>query len=186
MKRLIQTGLLAAIVLVTGSCKKYLDLAPISNQSTANFFKSESDIDQALAGTYNVLLAFPDVNNYNLSECRSNNFYLASVDAQRDYYSINHFQITSALAMLETAWTNDYKLIGRANQILDVVDKITFQDSTKRRREKAEARFLRAYAYFELVKAFGAVPLITKSVTSEEAMTYGRVGADTIYSVITA
>lgn len=186
MKSFIKITALFALVLFAGSCKKYLDLAPISNQSTASFYKSESDIDQALAGTYNVLLAFPDVNNYNLSECRSNNFYLASVDAQRDYYSINHFQLTAAMAMLETAWANDYKLIGRANQILDVIDNITFADSVKRKRQKAEARFLRAYSYFELVKAFGAVPLIQHVITSEEAMTYGRVGIDTIYNFITS
>jgi len=148
MNALNKITVLLAIVLSLGYCKKYLDLAPISNQSTASFYKSESDIDQALAGTYNVLLAFPDVNNYNLSECRSNNFYLASVDAQRDYYTINHFHVNSQLAMLETAWANDYKLIGRANQVLDAIDNITFLDSTKRKREKAEARFLRAYSYF--------------------------------------
>ncbi|HSC39983.1 MAG TPA: RagB/SusD family nutrient uptake outer membrane protein [Chitinophagaceae bacterium] len=186
MNALNKITVLLAIVLSLGSCKKYLDLAPISNQSTASFYKSESDIDQALAGTYNVLLAFPDVNNYNLSECRSNNFYLASVDAQRDYYTINHFQVNSQLAMLETAWTNDYKLIGRANQVLDAIDNITFLDSTKRKREKAEARFLRAYSYFELVKAFGAVPLIQHAINSDEALNYGRVGIDTIYSFITS
>ena len=87
------------------SCKKYLDLAPISNQSTANFFKNESDIDQALTGVYNTLLCLPDIINYNLSECHTNNFYLASVDAQRDYYTINHFEVTSQMAMLSTAWT---------------------------------------------------------------------------------
>src|ERR1700755_942302 len=114
MKSLIKIISCIALLCSLGALKKYLDLTPISSQSTTSFYKSESDIDQALAGVYNVLLSFPDANNYNLSECRSNNFYLASVDAQRDYYSINHFQLTSALAMLETAWTNDYKLIGRA------------------------------------------------------------------------
>jgi hypothetical protein len=178
--------LFTLILLITAfcSCKKYLDLAPISNQATSNFFKNESDIDQALTGVYNTLLGFPDVNNYNLSECHTSNFYLASVDAQRDYYTINHFEVTSQLAMLETSWTNSYKLIGRANQILDVIDNITFVDATKRSREKAEAQFLRAYAYFELVKIFGAVPLIDKTVSSSEVLNYPRVSADTIYNFI--
>ena len=178
--------LFTLLLLITAfcSCKKYLDLAPISNQATNNFFKNESDIDQALTGVYNTLLGFPDVNNYNLSECHTTNFYLASVDAQRDYYTINHFEVTSQLAMLETSWTNSYKLIGRANQILDVIDNITFVDATKKSREKAEAQFLRAYAYFELVKIFGAVPLIDKTVSSSEVLNYPRVSADTIYNFI--
>lgn len=168
------------------SCKKYLDLAPISNQATNNFFRSESDIDQALTGVYNTLLGFPDVNNYNLSECHTNNFFLSSVDAQRDYYTINHFEVNPQLAMLETSWVNSYKLIGRANQILDVIDNIPFIDATKRSREKAEAQFLRAYAYFELVKIFGGVPLIDHPVTSTEVLNYPRVGADSIYNFIIA
>ena len=178
--------LFSLLVLSTAfcSCKKYLDLAPISNQATNNFFKSESDIDQALTGVYNTLLGFPDVNNYNLSECHTSNFFLASVDAQRDYYTINHFEVTSQLAMLETSWTNSYKLIGRANQILDVVDNITFVDASKQQREKAEAKFLRAYAYFELVKIFGAVPLIDHNVTSSEVLNYPRTSADSIYNFI--
>ncbi len=135
---------------------------------------------------YNVLLAFPDANYYNLSECRSNNFYLVSVDAQRDYYTINHFQVTPALAMLETSWTNSYKLIGRANQLLDAVVNVTFLDSTKRKREIAEARVLRAYAYFDLVRIFGAVPLIQHVITDVDALSYGRVGIDTMYNFITS
>jgi hypothetical protein len=166
------------------SCKKYLDLAPISNQSTSNFFKNESDIDQALTGVYNTLLTYPDVINYNLSECHTNNFFLESVDAQRDYYTINHFEATPQLAMLSTAWTTSYKLIGRANQILDVIDNITFLDATKKAREKSEAQFLRGYAYFELVKIFGAVPLIDRTVTSAEVLNYPRVSIDTIYNFI--
>ena len=168
------------------SCKRYLDQSPISNQSTSTFFKSESDIDQALAGVYNVLLTFPDVNNYNLSECHTNNYLIATVDAQRDYFTINHFDVTPQMALLETSWTNSYKLIARANQILDVIDNITFLDSTKQMREKAEAKFLRAYAYFDLVKLFGAVPLIDHVVSSTEVLNYGRTGADSIYNFIIA
>src|SRR5688572_14398071 len=182
----VYNKIFALVLIITSfcSCKKYLDLAPISNQSTANFFKNESDIDQALTGVYNTLLTYPDVINYNLSECHMNNFYLASVDAQRDYYTINHFEATSQLAMLTTAWTTSYKLIGRANQILDVIDNIPFLDATKKAREKAEAQFLRGYAYFELVKLFGAVPLIDRTVTSTEVLNYPRVAIDTVYNFI--
>jgi hypothetical protein len=172
------------IIATCSSCKKYLEQAPISNQASNNFYKSESDIDQALAGVYNTLLGFPDVNNYNLSECHTNNYIIANVDAQRDYYTINHFEVTSQLAMLETSWTNSYRLINRANQVLDVVDNITFVDATKKAREKAEAQMLRAYAYFELVKLFGAVPLIDHVVTSEEVLNYRRTSADSIYNFI--
>jgi hypothetical protein len=186
MKLSIKIFLFFISVTVLSSCKKYLDLAPISSQANTNFFKSESDIDQALAGVYNVLLTYPDVDNYYLSECRSSNFYIYSVDAARDYYTLAHFQTTSSLDALETSWTMNYRLIERANHILDVIDNISFADTTKRSREKAETRFLRAYAYFDLVKIFGPVPLIKTVVSSTDAMKYPRVGTDTIYNFITS
>jgi len=186
MKRYYKLFTVIALSATFCSCKKYLDITPISNQATSNFFKNESDIDQALAGVYNALLPFPDVNNYNLSECHTNNYLIASVDAQRDYFTINHFDVTPLMGTIETSWTNSYKLIGRANQILDVIDNIAFLDDAKRLREKSEARFLRAYAYFELVKVFGAVPLIDHMVSSAQSLNYGRTSADSIYNFIIA
>ncbi|RFM33923.1 RagB/SusD family nutrient uptake outer membrane protein [Chitinophaga silvisoli] len=170
---------------ILAACNKdFLDTAPISNQNESSFYKTENDIVQAVSGVYNKLLTFPDVNNLYLSEVRSNNYYVDRQDAARDYFSLSAFEITSALGTLQTAWTNDYEMIERANQVLDRIDEISFTDTTKRSRMKGECKFLRALAYFELVKAFGAVPLIEHTVSSEEALSYPRVGADTIYNFI--
>jgi hypothetical protein len=157
---------------------------PISNQSETGFYKTENDIIQAVNGVYNKLLTFPDINNIYLSECRSNNYYVDRQDAARDYFSISAFELTPALGTLQAAWTNDYELIERANQVLDKIDNITFRDTTQRNRLKGECKFLRALSYFELVKVFGAVPLIERTLSSQEALTYGRVGVDTIYNFI--
>ncbi len=54
----------------------------------------------------------------------------------------------------------------------------------KKAREKAEAQLLRAYAYFELVKVFGPVPLIDRTVTSLEVLNYPRVNIETVYDFI--
>lgn len=184
MKRLhIYAALL--LLIITSSCNKdFLDTVPISNQSETGFYKTENDIIQAVSGVYNKLLGFPDVNNIYLSECRSSNYYVDRQDAARDYFSISAFEVTPALGTLQTAWTNDYELIERANQVLDRIDDIPFSDTTKRSRLKGECKFLRALSYFELVKVFGGVPLIDKVVSSQEALSYGRVGADTIYNFI--
>lgn len=173
------------ILTILAACNKnFLDQVPISNQSESGFYKTENDILQAVSGVYNKLLTFPDINNIYLSECRSNNYYVDRQDAARDYFSISAFEITPALGTLQGAWTNDYELIERANQVLDKIDNIPFADTTKRSRLKGECKFLRALSYFELVKVFGAVPLIDHTVSSAEALNYPRVGVDTIYNFI--
>jgi hypothetical protein len=180
-------NIISAIIIVTifAACNKdFLNTVPISNQSESGFYKTENDIVQAVSGVYNKLLTFPDVNNIYLSECRSSNYYVDRQDAARDYFSISAFELTPALGTLQTAWTNDYELIERANQVLDRIDNISFIDTTKRSRLKGECKFLRALSYFELVKVFGAVPLIDHNVSSTESLNYPRVSADTIYSFI--
>lgn len=178
------TWLIAVASLFFINCRKDLALSPISSLSINNFFQSETDVDKALGGVYNKLLSFPDVNNIYLSEARSNNYYVARQDAARDYFIIAGFEVTSQLGTLGAAWRNDYELIARANQILENIDKITFADSSRKNKIKGECRFLRALSYFELVKVFGGVPLVTHPVTSSEALKYPRISLDTIYNFI--
>jgi hypothetical protein len=137
-----------------------------------------------VGGVYNKLLTFPDIYNLYLSECRSNNYYVARPDAARDYFNISAFELTSQLGTLGTAWRNSYELIERANKVLGRIDPINFTDATKKKRYKGEVSFLRALSYFELVKAFGDVPLIDKEITSAEAGNYPRVAMDKVYDLI--
>jgi hypothetical protein len=169
-----------------GGCSKdFLNQSPISNLAEDTYYQTESDFDRAVSGVYAKLLTFPDVNNLYLSECRSNNYYVARQDAARDYFNISSFEVTSQLGTLGTAWRNDYELIERANKVLSRIDNVPFLDDNKKARYKGEVSFLRALAYFELVKAFGPVPLIDKElIASSEAANYPRVGIDTVYNFI--
>lgn len=177
--------LVPLIYIILISCKKdLLNTVPISFNADNNFYKSESDFDKAISGVYNKLLSFPDINNIYLSEIRSSNFYIPRQSAQRDYFNISGFEVTSQLVTLQTAWGNDYALIGRANELLDKIAAFTYADSTKKKRIMGEARFLRALSYFELVKAFGPVPLVDHQISSSQAFNYPRVGIDTVYNFI--
>lgn len=174
------------LIMSLGACKKdFLTLSPVSNLAETNFYQTEADFDRAVGGVYNKLLGFPDINNLYLAECRSNNYYVARQDAARDYFNISAFEVTSQLGTLGTAWRNDYELIERANKVLGRIDAVAFADEGKKNRYKGEVSFLRALAYFELVKAFGAVPLVDKELMSSgEAANYPRVGIDTVYNFI--
>ncbi|GAA0529819.1 RagB/SusD family nutrient uptake outer membrane protein [Chitinophaga japonensis] len=179
----ITVSLLAAVV--SSACNSdFLDTVPISNQSENGFYKTENDITQAVSGVYNMLLGWPSIHHIYLSEARSSNYFVDRQDAARDYFSISAFEVTAALGTVQAAWTDDYELIERANQVLDRIDEVPFTDAGKRDRMKGECKFLRALAYFELVKVFGRVPLIDRTVSSEEALTYGRSGLDSVYNFI--
>jgi hypothetical protein len=58
-----------------------------------------------------------------------------------------------------------YEIIFRANNVLQYIENA---DDVNINKYTAEAKFLRAYAYFNLVRLYGAVPLVTRVVSSEE------------------
>jgi hypothetical protein len=77
----------------------------------------------------------------------------------------------------------DYQIIARTNQILSLIDEIQFPDASKNN-IKGQALFLRAYAYFELVRYFGKVPMHLKPVTVRQEATLPLSSTDEIYAQI--
>lgn len=81
------------------------------------------------------------------------------------------------------AWQGHYHVIFRANLAIENIPGITM-DPALRDRLIGEARFLRAYAYFRLVQWFGDLPLITRSLTSDEYYNQARSAKEDIYAFI--
>lgn len=111
----------------------------------------------------------------------SRNLYIATTDAtdeaRTDYPSEVAWQILrgdwDATNNPMDVWGNLYASIRKANEFLSKIDAATIDDGT-RKRLKAEVRFLRAFQYFNLIKRYGAVPLITKPQSLNEDLQVGR------------
>jgi hypothetical protein len=184
MKKL--SYLLLTSVLIISSCQKELDQQPISNNTTDTYFAAPNDFLQATNAVYNDLLPYPD-RLLNLSETRSDNLYAVSEGGVRDWEGINSFHKTiAANPYVEEAWSKNFNGISRANTLLDQLVKngTVIPDEGLRKRYEAEAKFLRAFFYFDLVRWFGKVPLIDKPVLTEEALSIPRSPVADIYQLI--
>ncbi|MDQ0595050.1 hypothetical protein QFZ37_003419 [Chryseobacterium ginsenosidimutans] len=174
------------------SCEKDLLLEPENNITQNSFYTTELQINQALSGVYSGMVNASsrggfDVNFYLLaSEVRSNNFNAISQNGNRDYYAINRFQDTSSTEEVEILWEDAYQLISYANNIMARIDAVPFNDPATKEQYRSETRFLRAYAYFELMRNFGKVPLIDHPVSPEEAASIQRTDLATLYNFITS
>ncbi|OON66495.1 RagB/SusD family nutrient uptake outer membrane protein [Hymenobacter sp. CRA2] len=187
MKKLY-TFLLAAALLSLGSCEKDLDQNPLSNGSVPDFYQTATDFDQALTAVYSQLRGYPD-RLLVLSEIRSDNIYGVSSQGVRDWDPINNFNSTLAInPYVSDTWAQDYNAIYRANLFLDQLNERggAVLNETLRKRYEAEARFLRAFHYFDLVRTFGAVPLIERAVGPEEVAKIGRAPVAQVYELIIA
>src|SRR6187455_1265137 len=176
---------IAVVTLVASSCKKDLNQVPISTATTPTFYKQPSDFIQAVNATYNSLRGYPDRLLF-LSEVRSDNIYPTN-DVGRDPDPINNFAPGIATNVyVEEAWSANFSGIFRANTVLEQIAKngIYIGSVPLANRLTAEARFLRAFFYFDLVKYFGKVPLIDHPVTALEATGISRSSVGDVYTFI--
>lgn len=173
------------------SCEDELNQVPLSQGTTENFYSTENDFIQARNATYSI--AFHGTGTYgyanrvlNLSETRSDNFY-ATTQASRDWEGVNNFfNSLSSNSYIREAYVSNYNAIYKANQLLEQLelrgDVIT--DVEEREDLEAEARFLRAFCYFDLIRWYGPVPLVLNTLSPQQVAEIGRTPVTEIYDVI--
>jgi hypothetical protein len=94
------------------------------------------------------------------------------------------FIMNSINGLINSTWQNFYNIIFRANMVLDRIEAADPSVVTNKNRYIAEAKFLRAFAYFNLVRIYGDVPLVTLPISSVEALETPRSGTDAVYQLI--
>lgn len=185
--KLLKISLSALVVLFMLSCKdSFLDLQPISSAASGNFYKTAADMKVALNAAYAALHESGiSTNNYVFGEISSDNTYPVASGSVTDQDEFDRFYIRTTNPFISARWNHGYNAISRINTVLEKIVPVEMDDQLKKR-YVAEAKFLRAFIYFELVRTFGDVPLVTKTLTSSlpEAYDYGRDAATAVYAQI--
>ena len=156
------------------SCNDLIDIYPVENNVADKFYSSEFEINQAVMGVYARLgrnggsQDFPTIYYFMASEGRSDNLYYAALaNAQRDQVDLRNFAVTDVTGTNEDIYARLYQIIADANMLLE-------RSPEHYVRYRAEASFLRALAYFELVRAYGPQPVVDRSVLNEDAKKMDR------------
>jgi starch-binding outer membrane protein, SusD/RagB family len=171
--------LLSAIIAMLVSCnEEFIDLAPISSANVNAYFKKQADFESGIIPVYSAWRQLHGVTYTAWTEFRADTYTHTSYWYREISY--NDFELNSTSMLCDP----HYQIIARANIILDRIDEVENFDENVRNRIKAEARFLRAEAYFGLVRFFGAVPLTLKETSSKEALEMGRTPVSEIFKVI--
>lgn len=172
--------LITAIVIV--ACEeKYLDLAPISEVSTENFYQSETDFNSAINAAYNSLQSLNNI-NWKMQEVRSDNGYASREEAG---WNIDNFDLSPTDVNVAEFYNLSYNGIFRVNIILDKIDEVDF-DQTRKNYIIGQAKFIRALIYFDLVRTFGDVPLVNNVVSLSESYALTRTATSEVYQSILA
>lgn len=169
-------------------CTSTLELEPVSQISSASYWKTESDVNGMLAAMYSQLREETTQNIYIWGELRSDalgtsvgspiwqNWYLNVLDQHNSGASFFGTPIT---------WAGLYSIIHSCNLILKYTPNIDFALEEKKDFAIAEAYAMRAYVYFVMARTWGGVPLMTEPVSGKlEDIQKPRASVNTVFELI--
>lgn len=178
VKKILYT-LLIAVVFVSCDTEKYLDLAPISEVGDNGFYTNAAEVEEGVLAIYDGMQAVY-MREFALTEMRSDNSETKS--SEGDWAQFERLDVRPTNQAIGTYWSTNYNVIFRANRILEHLDVVT--DATLKAQFEGEARFARALAHFNLVRAYGAVPLIDKVIIQTDTEAFGQKSVNEVLSFI--
>ncbi|GAB1415068.1 RagB/SusD family nutrient uptake outer membrane protein [Paludibacter sp.] len=180
----IFVGSVFALVMITlmPSCSDFLDKEPHSS-TTATYFYNEGDLDAFLTGVYSPIMQEHFYgNNYPLYNAGGDDLtFFQRANSTPSMFCAN---ASSSNPYIATFWRVLYEGINRANILLENVDRNSSISLNTRNRVRAEASFLRAFYYFNLVQGWGDVPLRLESTKTVVGLNAPRVDKQDIYDKI--
>lgn len=181
-----------ALVASLAACKKsFVEQSNPNSVSVDNAYKTENDIAGGVNGVYQALRSSNCIgegaqlwtddraDDVNTTDNQSNN---------GEPFQFSAFSLVPSNSYLQSHWSALYTPISRANLVLSFIDKISFANAATKTQYIAEMKFIRAMMYFNLVREFGDVPLVTERLTSAEEVTAltTRVKREEVYARIVA
>ncbi|MCL5130487.1 MULTISPECIES: RagB/SusD family nutrient uptake outer membrane protein [unclassified Algibacter] len=188
MKKILYSVVLVFFAGVSCS-EDFTEVAPVGVLESSTFFQSESNAEEALIGLY-------DIMQYNYSKDWSSAFFLkqlpgdaanagggSSTDQTQLQDIDDYTSISISNPSIESVWSGYYKTIALANTIINEVETGTLSNKEF---VLAEAKFMRAWCYFELTTMWGDVPLrlVNPTAISPEAFAIPKSTRAQIYTQV--
>ncbi len=183
--------ILVAISLMGISCKKFLDETNPNNVNLKNFFKTQNDFDLAVNGAYNQLRGlYNNKSAWTMGEMRSDNTHYDYKSSDQAVATTNRCAVADFLDdkynnQTPAKWNAGFNAISAANIIVDHIDDIKLSDAS-RNAILGQAKFIRALAYFDLVRYYGGLPIYKRAPLTREETYIPRSSAEEVYNLIIA
>lgn len=181
--------LYTALTLLTvffASCEDMLTEKPNSSYDKDGFFSTEAKADMAIMGIYNSISDYRHYGYYEMAAHASDDtYYLARTGSDNQICDMVHYTTSSTNEWVKWLWALKYQGIDRANMTISGIQGMDGYGENKNLYAlEGEARFLRAFLAFDLVKYWGDVPFKTDYSSGYDDAFGGRVNRELIYDQI--
>lgn len=174
-------------LLIASACNEdFLDVLPQGEEPVEQFWQDADDATQAVNAMYANLRSWPQVAFAAIAveSLGSDNTEKGSSPTDATFLNdYDRYNVSPTDGQLLSFWEGQYQSVNLANQVLDNVPAISMDESLKAR-YLAEARFIRAYAYFRLVRAYGGVPLHLHVPLDASEYNIPRASEEEVYAAI--
>ena len=179
--------ILLFIAAFSACSEDFLDKKPLGKLSQEVFFSEEEGVEGGINAIYTMLRSWDLVGFswFGICELPSDNSNTGSHPGDGSFARVNTFNMFTYDATTSEQngwWTGNYKGIAYSNLVIDNIN--VLKDEAAKTKGLAQARFFRAFFYFNLVQAFGDVPKIMNVITDPTQYALPRSPEDEIYNEI--
>ncbi|WP_299619998.1 RagB/SusD family nutrient uptake outer membrane protein [uncultured Tenacibaculum sp.] len=190
MKQIKYISILVIIMLMTYSCSdNFLEPAPVGTPNGETFYSNDDELELGVINMYDGIQGINSTSSndnhsiqveFYVTEMRSDNTQTKSSEGEAAQFE--NYTIEANNGIVEDYYRSFYNIIFRANIILENLDNAT---AANRSRFEGEAKFVRAYAYFNLVRLYGDIPLIEGVIApGDKEVQFTRRPKSDIYNLI--
>lgn len=169
--------------LLCSACVPKLDLDRLDTQSVSTYYQSADDANAATIALYGLIRDLYRDEVINVPNIVAADDGIPFLTGNADRVALWNYNISSTNTFIGNIWSSSYTGIQRSNVVLNRVPAISMDEELKNQ-YLGEAHFLRALHYFNLVRFFGAVPIVTEEVTSLDNVSVPRATTDAVYDLI--
>ncbi len=189
MKHIKLIALLSLGLFYTACDSEYLEPALTSAINGGNYYNNAAELETAVVNMYDGLQGVNSTSandnhatqvEFYLTEMRSDNTRTKAQEGEAAQFE--SYQVEATNGIVADYYRSFYNVIFRANTVLANLD---VSEGATRAKFEGEAKFVRAYAYFNLVRLFGDIPLIDRVITpSDTDASFTRVATSEVYNLI--
>ena len=171
------------------SCSdNFLEIYPETSLNEGNFYQSDEELTILVNGCYVPLSGYSKRDHWIMSELKSDNMTIQVSSSAGDFssWATDALLAGSDDLTIKDFWNLSYNGIYRCNKVISIYEELiyTWSNEELKNRSIGEVYFLRALYYFDLVRQFGDVPLVTKNISGKEAVAIKRSPVDEVYKLI--
>lgn len=170
-RKYIPVILCFSLAIIVSCSQSFLEVEPKGTDLESNYYKNETEAYNGLVAVYDVVgwQSGNYVTRVGAMNAASDDHYAGGGGPNdvSQFQVFSNYTLTPATGPQDELWRRNYSGVFRANVLLNKLPDVPM-DESKKKRFTAEAKFLRAYFYFDLVRMFKNVPLFTEPVSTTD------------------